>query len=86
MWWGALVTRTDYEVKEITLQFDNLPSQFDGYRMVQFSDLHVGSYAGDTTYVAELVDAINGLDADIIFLPEILSTGKQMKYCHSFQS
>lgn len=67
MWWGALVTRTDYEVKEITLQFDNLPSQFDGYRMVQFSDLHVGSYAGDTTYVAELVDAINGLDADIIF-------------------
>lgn len=67
MWWGALVTRTDYEVKEITLQFDNLPSQFDGYRMVQFSDLHVGSYAGDTTYVAELVDAINGLDANIIF-------------------
>ena len=67
MWWGALVTRTDYEIKEVTLQFDNLPSKFDGYKMVQFSDLHVGSYAGDTTYVATLVDAINGLDADIIF-------------------
>ena len=67
MWWGALVTRYDYEIKEVTLEYDNLPESFDGYRIAQFSDLHLGSYAGDTTYVSRLVDAINGLDCDIIF-------------------
>lgn len=67
MWWGLLVTRYDYEIKEVTLEFDNLPESFNGYRIVQFSDLHLGSYAEDTTYVSRLVDAINGLHSDIIF-------------------
>ena len=67
MWWGLLVTRYDYEIKEVTLEFDNLPASFNGYRIVQFSDLHLGSYAEDTTYVSRLVDAINGLHSDIIF-------------------
>lgn len=67
MWWGVLITRYDYEIKEVTLQFDNLPSNFDGYRITQFSDLHVGSYASDTTYVARLVKVINEQQSDMIF-------------------
>ena len=67
MWWGVLITRYDYEIKEVTLEYDNLPERFDGYRIAQFSDLHLGSYAGDTAYVSSLVDAINGTKCDIIF-------------------
>lgn len=67
MWQGALFTRYDYDIKEVSLEFDNLPEEFDGYRMTQFSDLHLGSYAGDTAYVSELVNVINGINSDIIF-------------------
>lgn len=67
MWWGALVNRTRCQVKEITLCFDRLPEAFDGYRMVQFSDFHVGTYGSDTTFVSEVVKTINGLNPDVIF-------------------
>ena len=67
MWRGVLVTRYDYNIEEVTLQFDNLPDNFDGYRITQFSDLHVGSYASDTSYVAEIVNVINKLQSDVIF-------------------
>ncbi len=64
---GALVNRTRCQVKEITLCFDRLPVAFDGYRMVQFSDFHVGTYGSDTTFVSEVVKTINGLNPDVIF-------------------
>ena len=67
MWWGALVNRTRYEVKEVELFYSDLPEAFDGYRIVQFSDFHVGTYGSDTTFVSEVVDAINRLKPDVIF-------------------
>ncbi len=67
MWRGTLVTRYDYDINEVTLEYDNLPNNFDGYRITQISDLHVGSYDDDTTYVSQLVNTINGLQSDVIF-------------------
>lgn len=66
MWWGALVTRFDFTVKEIAVTDRHLPESFEGYRIVQFSDLHLGTYGGDTAYVAKVVDAINALEPDLI--------------------
>lgn len=40
---GLLNTRRDVEVRHVALQFDNLPSEFDGYRIALLSDLHVGT-------------------------------------------
>ena len=34
------------EVKHITVYVPDLPKGFDGYRIVQFSDIHMGSYYG----------------------------------------
>lgn len=67
MWWGAFVTRTEYEVVGIDIEFNDLPQGFDGYRIVQFSDFHVGSYGSDTTFVSKVVDAINEQNADAVF-------------------
>lgn len=67
MWWGALVTRTEYKVVNVDIEFSDLPESFDGYRIVQFSDIHVGSYGGDTTFVSKITDAINKQNADAIF-------------------
>ncbi|HBI59378.1 MAG: metallophosphoesterase [Duncaniella sp.] len=66
MWWGALVNRYDVDIREVTVEIPGLPKAFDGYRIVQFSDFHVGTYGNDTAYVAKVVDCINGLDKDLV--------------------
>ena len=66
MWWGAIVTPGKIEVKEVELAFDNLPDAFDGYRIVQWSDAHLGTYNGRTAIVERLINAINDLHPDMI--------------------
>lgn len=66
MWWGAIVTPGKLEVKEVELAFDNLPDAFDGYRIVQWSDAHLGTYNGRTAIVEKQVNTINSLHPDMI--------------------
>jgi hypothetical protein len=66
MWWGALINRFNTQVRELVVEVDNLPEEFDGYRMAQFSDFHVGTYGNDTAFVSEVVDRINAVGADVI--------------------
>ena len=66
MWWGALVTPATLEVREVELEFDRLPDAFDGYRIVQWSDAHLGTYNGRTTIVEKQINTINGLHPDLI--------------------
>lgn len=54
------------QIKEITLVSNALPAAFDGYRIVQLSDLHVGTFGGDTTYIRQLVERIDSLHPDLI--------------------
>ena len=54
------------EVKEQELAFENLPADFDGYRIVQISDLHIGSYNAGSDYVQRVVDSANALMPDLI--------------------
>ncbi len=66
MWWGAIVTPGTLEVREVELEFDRLPAAFDGYRIVQWSDAHLGTYDGRTAIVEKQINAINALNADMI--------------------
>ena len=66
MWWGAVVTPRTLEVQEVELAFDRLPDEFDGYRIVQWSDAHLGTYNGRTPIVERWVETINGLHPDMI--------------------
>ena len=66
MWWGAVINRYNIDVEEVEFSHPLMPKDFDGYRIVQISDLHVGSYGTDTTYLAELVERINSLKPDVI--------------------
>lgn len=67
MWWGALLNRYRTDVREVEIEITDLPESFSGYRIVQFSDLHTGTFGSDTTFVSELVDEINAQHADAIF-------------------
>ena len=66
MWWGAIITPGKIEVKEVELAFDNLPDAFDGYRIVQWSDAHLGTYNGRTAIVERQINTINDLHPDMI--------------------
>lgn len=67
MWWGAVVTRRSIEVVEVNINSPRLPEGFEGYRIVQISDLHVGTWGEDKSFVSALVDSINSLQPDVIF-------------------
>lgn len=43
-----------------------IPKSFDGYRIVQISDLHLGTFGNNTTFVTKVVEKINQLHPDII--------------------
>ncbi len=66
MWWGALINRFNIQVCEVEIPVANLPAPFDGLRIAQISDLHVGTYGHDDSFVRELVDSVNALHPDII--------------------
>lgn len=66
LWWGALVTRRQIVTNEVEIISAKLPASFDGLRVLQFSDAHVGTWGNDTTFVSALVDSINVRKADII--------------------
>lgn len=74
MWWGALINRNNIEVVGVDVYVKNIPEAFDGYRIAQISDLHVGTYYDDTTFVSKLVSRLNELDVDaIMFTGDIVN-------------
>jgi predicted MPP superfamily phosphohydrolase len=60
--WG----RFNYTVRKHTLNFANLPAAFDGLRIVQFSDFHIGSFLHYDEKVMEAVELINRQNADLL--------------------
>lgn len=65
-WVGAIVTRRQIDVVNIEVTSPKIPKSFDGYRVLQFSDAHVGTWGNDTSFVSKLVDRINSEHADLI--------------------
>lgn len=66
MWWGALVNRFRIDVKETDVTFSRLPASFNGLRILQISDLHVGTYGEDDSFIRRLVSEINALHPDVV--------------------
>ena len=62
--YGSFVGNHKMEVKHVEIAFEDLPASFDGYRIVQFSDIHLGSM--DSTLMQMAVDSMNAQQADVI--------------------
>lgn len=54
------------ELKHITFTSPNLPPYFDGYRLVQITDFHLGSFPPGNDFVQKVVDATNNEEPDMI--------------------
>ncbi|MDE5849630.1 MAG: metallophosphoesterase, partial [Muribaculaceae bacterium] len=63
---GILYTRTHPQVTDITVFSDRLPESFDDYRIVQISDLHLGTWGSNTKFLSQMVNTINALKPDLI--------------------
>ena len=65
--WGMLKGGTDYTVRRVQLKFPNLPPAFDGFKVLQISDLHTGSF-NSTEPLQRAVAMINAQKADLILM------------------
>ena len=65
--WGVLVRRRWVRVRELTIPVARLPAAFDGYRVAQLSDLHVGSHC-PRERVDRWVERVNALSVDLVAL------------------
>lgn len=64
--YGATEGIQHYQVREVDIVSADLPPGFDGYRIVQLSDIHAGSWAGNPEAVQRAVDRINEQHPDLI--------------------
>lgn len=64
--YGSFIGRTQFDVKEVTYSSSKLPSSFDGYRIVQLSDIHIGSWQGNASAIQNLVNLVNEQHPDLI--------------------
>lgn len=72
--YGALIERNRYNVIPIEITSEEIPEAFDGYRIVQISDLHLNSFRSRHRSLGRAVDKINSLKPDMIAMTGDLIT------------
>ena len=70
---GATVGRTALHVNRVEVCSAKLPSTFDGMRIVQLSDMHVGTIVSPERELRRIVDSVEALQPDLIVLRVISS-------------
>lgn len=69
--WGKYAFRTEF----VRVPIKGLPEAWEGFRMVQFSDAHLGSFANTPKPVLDALEGIAGLNADVIlFTGDLVNT------------
>lgn len=64
--WGTTAGRTSFRVNRLTIRCERLPAAFEGFRIVQFSDTHIGTMTRPVRELRRLVDAVNALHPDLV--------------------
>lgn len=61
-------------VRQQTITVPDLPKEFDGFRIVQVSDLHLEMFEGQEAFMRSLVDSVNAAHPDlIVFTGDLVS-------------
>jgi predicted MPP superfamily phosphohydrolase len=64
--YGVVRGAYNYKTIRINLPIPNLPDEFKDLKIVQISDMHIGSFA-DNSAVHKIVELVNAEKADIVF-------------------
>lgn len=62
---GAIKGKENFKVREVTFTSAKLPEEFDGYRVMQLSDIHSGSWKGNPKALKKAIDLCNRQNADL---------------------
>lgn len=63
---GAFINPLNIETKKIDIEVYNLPTEFEGYKIAQISDIHLGSWGKHAKYLETAIYAVNKQEADIL--------------------
>jgi len=72
--WGYGPGQRRVHVLEFDVEIPGLPAEFDGFRIAQLSDIHLGGYTGDEI-LASHVERTNSLGADLICITGDITDG-----------
>lgn len=73
--YGITKGKYNYKVLKYTLFFEDLPSEFDGYKITQISDIHSGSF-DQKAKIEYAVDLINEQASDVVMFTGDLVNSK----------
>ena len=84
LFYGSFIGFQKLEVNHYSYDSEDLPQAFHGYRIVLFSDIHVGSYSGKNQKILQrALDSINAQKPDmIVFAGDLQNTQPQEIYEH----
>lgn len=73
--YGATKGKEDFRIKEVTFVSSGIPAAFDGYRILQLSDIHSGSWKGNGAALERAVALCNTLHADLaVFTGDLVNS------------
>lgn len=73
--YGALWGKEDFRVRQVTFTSPDLPAAFDGYRLLQLSDIHIGSWGNDDAAIRRAVRLCNDQRPDaIVFTGDLVNS------------
>ncbi|MBL7964390.1 MAG: metallophosphoesterase [Flavobacteriales bacterium] len=64
--YGVTKGRRTFNVAQVPIRSPRLPAAFHGLRVVQISDMHLGSYGNDLSLVQNGVELINAAEPDLV--------------------
>jgi predicted MPP superfamily phosphohydrolase len=64
---GTFVERTNFEVRQCEIAIRDLPRQLEGMRLVQLSDIHLGSFLSEKS-LQRVIDQANELKPHLAFV------------------
>ncbi len=64
--YGSFIGREKFQVKEVNYTHSQIPASFNGYKIVQLSDIHLGSWFDNPKPVQRIVDLVNAQNPDLI--------------------
>jgi predicted MPP superfamily phosphohydrolase len=63
---GAYITPRNFDLTKVTVKIPNLPDSFNGYKIIQISDIHLGSWNNRYKKFNRVIQLTNRQNADII--------------------
>lgn len=63
---GIIFGRNDLAVQHVELEFTDLPNEFNEYKIVQISDIHLGSFINSKTVLKKVYKQTESINPDLI--------------------